>query len=88
MVDCDRTTFDEMYGASCEIPNRIIAINNGEWIRESPGSFSNYTKITSEAYSGAIHQITLGTVSAGYDNYYYTIYDYIEIKRISPRSNV
>lgn len=75
---CDVTNFDDRWGATCDVPNRVIAVNN-QMIFERPGNHANENRIVLLSYSGRIDSIDLAMVgncsTAGFEIFF----DYLVI---------
>jgi hypothetical protein len=75
---CTATNFDDLFGASCTVPNRIVVIN-GKMIHESPGSKNTFEEVVIVDYFGPIDSITLASVGNCATDPFVTYYDYITI---------
>jgi len=73
--------FDEVYGASANLPHRLIVVGTSK-IWEKYGALSDgYSEITEVEYTGPIETVRLAFGSSAWDYYYRTAYDYVLIRK-------
>jgi len=87
-VNCAYTLLDNQYGASCNIPNRVIVINSNS-VYEKGGKLTNYQEMKELTFEGAINSLYLAFTTSSGSSAYYTYYNEILVRKYaSPEPSV
>lgn len=77
--DCTAMHYDDLFGATCMLPNRLLVINQ-DLAYERPGYANNSNNTSVMYYTGKIDSILLPLIGGCAVDPYYTYYDYLSIK--------